>query len=117
MEARGETAILRVRPGDPSWPEELGLVEGPPAELWLRGRAELLARPLRVAIVGSRTPTPYGEQQAERFARELVEAGAVIVSGLARGVDQCAHRTALEAGGDTIAVLGCGVDRPWPAGG
>jgi DNA processing protein len=67
-----------------------------------------------VAIIGTRSPTPYGESQARRFATVLAEAGAVVVSGLARGIDEVAHRGALEVGGASIAVLGCGADRPWP---
>jgi len=105
---------LRIETGGPSWPADLDNIDGPPDELWLRGRTELLGDLRRVAIVGTRAPTPYGEAQAERFARGLAAAGFVVVSGMARGVDQAAHRAALAAGGDSIAVLGSGVDVPWP---
>lgn len=105
-----------MRAGDRLWPEELQAVASPPRALWLRGRADLIAPAPRVAIVGSRSPTPYGLAQAARFSRELAEAGVCIVSGLARGVDAAAHAAALDAGGATLAVLGCGVDRPWPSG-
>ena len=108
--------ILHLEPGSPSWPDLLDHIDGPPARLWARGRLEALAAGPRVAIVGTRSPTPYGADQARRFASELATAGVVVVSGLARGVDQAAHAGALEAGGLTIAVLGSGVDRPWPAG-
>lgn len=110
---------LHLTPCSRRWPRALETIEGPPDELWVRGRAALLdglEERTRVAIVGSRAPTPYGEAQARRFARDLAAAGAVIVSGLARGIDQAAHAGALEAGGDTLAVLGGGVDAPWPVG-
>jgi len=107
---------LLLTPRSPHWPAELNHVDDPPRELWVRGRIEVLAQEPRVAIVGSRSPTPYGELQAERFAGFFAERGVCVVSGLARGIDQRAHAAALEARGATIAVLGSGVDRPWPAG-
>ena len=109
-----ESASLLLRPGEPLWPSELDAIEAPPEELWARGRVELVGTRARVAIVGSRSPTPYGEGQAERFAGVLAAAGVQVVSGLARGIDACAHRAALEVGGETLAVLGSGIDRPWP---
>ena len=108
--------ILHLEPGSKSWPADLDNIEGPPEELWARGRLEALAAGPRIAIVGTRSPTPYGLDQARLFALELAAAGVVVVSGLARGVDQAAHLGALDAGGSTIAVLGSGVDRPWPEG-
>ncbi len=107
---------LRIDPSSPRWPRELRGIEAPPEALWLRGDASLLERTPRVAIVGTRAPSPYGESQAARFAAALGRAGVVVVSGLARGVDQAAHRAVLDEGGATIGVLGCGVDAPWPKG-
>lgn len=107
--------ILRLESRSPSFPESLLAIEGPPEQLWARGRIELAkGRGPKVAIVGTRAPTPYGQVQAARFGAALARAGVVVVSGLARGVDQAAHRATLEAGGDTIAVLGSGLERPWP---
>ncbi len=84
--------------------------------MYLRGSGDpqLLERPC-VAIVGARACSPYGTQVARMVARELASAGVVIVSGLARGIDGAAHRGALEADGLTVAVLGCGIDRDYPA--
>ena len=67
-----------------------------------------------VAVVGARSCSAYGAQVARTLARELASAGLVVVSGLARGVDGEAHRGALEGGGRTVAVLGCGIDRDYP---
>lgn len=108
--------ILHLVPGRPGWPAELDAIEHPPEELWLSGRTELLQRGPRAAIVGTRSPTPYGELQAARIATFLASQGVVVVSGLARGIDEFAHRAVLDAGGATLAVLGSGVDRPWPQG-
>ncbi len=110
------TNLMHLSRHDRAWPAVLDTIEAAPSELWLRGRPELLAFEPRVAVIGTRAPTPYGEGQAHRFAAALARAGVVVVSGLARGIDSAAHHAALEAGGATIAVLGNGVDRPWPAG-
>ena len=105
---------IQLDPASPSWPRELDTIDCPPDTLWARGGLELLRHRPRVAVVGTRSPSPYGEAQAHRFAEDLARAGVVVVSGLARGIDQAAHAGALAAGGGTIAVLGSGVDRPWP---
>jgi len=98
------------------FPPLLAAIHDPPPGLFLRGAAdpELLARPA-MAVVGARACSAYGRQVARRLGRELAAAGLVVVSGMARGVDAEAHRGALEAGGVTVAVLGCGVDRDYPA--
>ena len=102
---------------EPAFPTLLRAIHDSPSGLFLRGdgAAELLSRP-SVAVVGARSCSPYGAQVARLLGRELAAAGLVVVSGLARGVDGEAHRGALEAGGITVAVLGCGVDRDYPAG-
>jgi len=103
-----------VSRGRPGYPQLLAELHDPPARLHLRGGpAEILARP-SVAIVGARSCSAYGAQVARELARELAAAGVVVVSGLARGVDGEAHRGALAAGGLTVAVLGCGIDRDYP---
>jgi DNA processing protein len=94
----------------------LRAIHDPPSVLWIRGDGDLraLTRPA-AAIVGARSCTAYGRSVARSLGREVAAAGAVVVSGLARGIDGEAHRGALDAGGTTVAVLGCGVDRDYPA--
>jgi DNA processing protein len=101
---------------DPGFPALLRAIHDPPPGLFLRGSAEtaLLSLPA-VAIVGARACSAYGRQIARSVAREVAAAGLVVISGLARGIDSEAHRGALEAGGSTVAVLGCGIDRDYPA--
>jgi len=97
-------------------PPLLRAIHDPPAQLYLRGTGDRdLLSQAAVAIVGARSCSPYGSQVARMLGRELAAAGIVVVSGLARGVDGEAHRGALEAGGRTVAVLGCGIDRDYPA--
>jgi DNA processing protein len=113
LESRGLRFVGR---GDPGYPPLLRELHDPPAGLFLRGcgAEQLLGRPA-AAIVGARACSSYGAQVGRLLGRELAAAGLVVVSGLARGVDGEAHRGALEAGGVTIAVLGCGIDRDYPA--
>src|SRR5881392_311792 len=99
-------------PGDPNYPALLGAIPSPPT-LYVRG-AVTVDDALALAIVGARDATPYGVEVAERLAGELGARGVTIVSGLARGIDAAAHRAALDAGGRTLAVLGCGIDVVYP---
>jgi DNA processing protein len=84
------------------------------ADLHARGRWPLPEQP-RVAIVGSRRPSPYGEAVAEQLAADLARSGVIVISGLALGIDAAAHRGALNGGGITVAVMGTGVDLVYPA--
>ena len=102
-----------VRRRDAAYPALLAQLHDPPAQLYLRGIADALTGPA-VAIVGARSCSSYGAQVARTLARELAAAGVVVVSGLARGVDAEGHRGALNTGGRTVAVLGCGIDRDYP---
>jgi DNA processing protein len=113
LERRGFRFVGRTAAG---FPPLLAAVHDPPPGLFLRGSAPLglLARPA-VAIVGARACSGYGTSVARMLGRDLAAAGLVVVSGLARGVDGEAHRGALAAGGATVAVLGCGIDRDYPA--
>ena len=99
---------------DSAYPQALLDIPDPPTLLYVRGRIDLLNRP-SLAMVGSRHPTPQGLDNAHQFAVALAKAGLVIVSGLALGIDAAAHQGALAGGGDSIAVIGTGNDRIYPA--
>lgn len=96
---------------DPDYPAALRTIPDPPLALYLRGR---IPPGVAVAVVGTRSPSHDGVEVAYRMARDLGASGVCVLSGLARGIDAAAHRGALEAGGVTLAVLGCGIDRVWP---
>lgn len=108
--------MIRLARSDRRFPELLRAIFDPPRELYLRGAgtAELLGS-RSVAVVGARSCSAYGTQVARMLGRDLASAGIVVVSGLARGIDGEAHRGALEASGLTVGVLGCGIDRDYPA--
>ena len=97
---------------DPGYPERLRRIYDPPPLLYIRGSLD--AADIPVAVVGSRNASPYGRFVTERLCRELAQRGVTVVSGLARGIDTCAHRGALSGRGRTIAVMGCGIDVIYP---
>ena len=108
--------IFYTYPGEPNYPRLLEEIKDPPSVLYYIGRIEPDPE-LAIAVIGSRHPTQYGREVAKRFANELAAAGALVVSGMAEGVDALAARGALEAsdsGCATVAVLGCGVDVVYP---
>lgn len=98
---------------DEAYPQQLREIDEPPYLLYYAGRLECLQRPM-VAIVGTRRASSYGQSMSQMLARGLAEAGICVVSGLARGIDACAHRGALEAGGQTVGILGSGINVPYP---
>jgi DNA processing protein len=110
------SGVRRLGRGDPHYPPLLAEIHDPPPQLFLRGcgEATILAG-ASVAVVGARSCSSYGRSVARSLSREAAAAGLVVVSGMARGIDGEAHRGALEAGGTTVAVLGCGIDRDYPA--
>jgi DNA processing protein len=108
--------VRRVSVRHEVFPTLLAAIHDPPRELFVRGTGELaLLSELSVAVVGARACSAYGRSVARSLGRDLAAAGLVVTSGMARGVDGEAHRGALEAGGRTVAVLGCGIDRDYPA--
>jgi DNA processing protein len=113
--AQAQAAGVRLLTWDePEYPQRLREIYDPPPLLYVRGNVELLQRHL-ISIVGSRRPTSYGNQMAEKLAKDLADRGLVIVSGLARGIDSSAHKGALSStAGATIGVLGCGIDVVYP---
>lgn len=98
-----------------NYPERLKEIPNPPLVLYRRGKHLEDCLELAIAIVGTRKCTDYGRECAFTLARDLAKAGFTIVSGMAEGIDGCAHRGALDAQGKTIAVLGSGVNKPYPA--
>src|SRR5437660_4096251 len=98
---------------DPEYPPNLKQIYDPPLALYVRGEIGVLSQP-GIGVVGTRHPTPYGIGMAERLAMDLSVRGLVIISGMARGIDTCAHRGVINAKGRTVAVFGTGVDVIYP---
>jgi DNA processing protein len=108
--AQGATLVTY---GCREYPERLKEIYDPPPVLWVRGATNLLARP-GIAVVGTRHPSPYGSGMAEMLSRDLAVRRLLIISGMARGIDSCAHRGALTARMPTVAVWGTGIDVVYP---
>ncbi|MGH9708284.1 MAG: DNA-processing protein DprA [Candidatus Acidiferrales bacterium] len=113
--AQAQAAGCRLLTWDePAYPTRLKEIYDPPPLLYVLGNVELLNRHI-ISVVGSRRPTPYGNQMAERLGRDLAERGLVVASGLARGIDASAHKGALSTPqGATIGVVGAGIDVIYP---
>ncbi len=113
LRAAAELGVRIVCPEDPDFPPGLRRINDPPIVLYVRGRIEPRDA-IALAVVGARRCSMYGQQQARRFGELLAGSGFTVVSGLARGIDAFAHHGALDAGGRTIAVLGCGLGQVYP---
>lgn len=100
--------------GEKDYPERLATIPNPPYALYVRGSLKNAESEYSTAVVGTRNMSEYGMRMAYKIAYELAAAGAAVISGMALGVDGMAHVGALEAGGDTVAVLGCGLDKIYP---
>ncbi len=109
-----EEGIRIITENDDAYPSLLRMVDSRPFLIYVKGELVEEDR-FSVAVVGPRRPTEYGRRAADLIAGELAEAGLTVVSGLARGIDTVAHTAALIRGGRTIAVLGSGIDVPYPA--
>ncbi len=108
-----DAGVRLVRYSDASYPERLRAIPDPPPVLYARGSPEVAGR-AAVGVVGTRAPSEYGREMTRLLCRGLAAAGIAVVSGMARGIDGEAHETALSGGGGTVAVLGSGVDAPYP---
>ena len=104
--------IMTVQDGD--YPQRLRAIADPPLVLYIRGKVFHFDEEAAIAVVGTRSPSPYGEKWAERFGLELAAGGALVVSGIAEGLDTCAVKGALKGGGPVVCVLAGGVDIPFP---
>ncbi len=103
-----------LTPDHDRYPSRLRMISDPPLTLYVRGNLPDLESSLCVAVVGTRSMTEYGRRISYLMGHDLGKGGAVVISGMAKGVDGMAHRGCLDGGGKTVAVLGCGVDRCYP---
>jgi DNA processing protein len=114
LDAAADGPYALLLPGDAAYPRPLLDLPDPPVTLWVAGGGAALAHAPRVAVVGTRANTALGERTTRRLVGVLAECGAAVVSGMARGIDTVAHAAALASGAPTVAVLGTGVDVPYP---
>jgi DNA processing protein len=120
LERAAKLGLTIIGLSDPSYPQSLRSIYDPPPALWVRGDAGALeqltgALPRSVGIVGTRRCSPHAKAFTARLSRDLAEVGVMVISGLARGIDTAAHAAAVDAGGISIGVLGCGADTIYPS--
>lgn len=108
-----ELGISIVSLDDPNYPEKLKDIYDPPAVLYMKGRLPDFERCLSIGIVGTRNATAYGKRTSHVLAGSLAKVGVIIISGGAVGIDSLSHTAALEVGGETLCVLGCGINYPY----
>jgi DNA processing protein len=113
MRRAEQAGVMLIPFSDPNYPPRLRMIADPPPLLYVKG-AICADDDRAVAVVGSRSASEYGQRVARNLCRDLASLGFTVVSGMARGLDGAAHEAALSAGGRTLAVLGSGVDRPYP---
>lgn len=113
IEKAQKNNIQLITKNDKAYPEMMRRVHGAPSVIYVKGELKDTDK-YAIAMVGSRTSTDYGSQIAERISQKLSASGLTVVSGMARGIDSVSHKGALKAGGRTIAVLGSGLDMPYP---
>jgi len=114
LELTEQSGVQLITIEDVLYPPRLKQIFDPPPLLWIKGNPEAL-KTEGLAVVGTRNYSPYGKKSAEAFTKEITEAGLTVYSGLAHGIDAIAHRTCLENSGTTVAVLGSGIDKIYPA--
>lgn len=108
------TDVWMISLDDERYPNRLRHIYDPPLLIWGRGDIGALSKP-GIAVIGTRKPSPYGRARAQQFSGEIARAGLSVISGLAYGIDTLAHAATVEANGCTVAVLGSGIDRIYPA--
>lgn len=111
-----EQGVRFILCGEAAYPKRLTHIYDKPMWLFVRGMLPEDAKP-SAAVIGARSCTPYGRQEAEYFGRILAENGVQVVSGMALGIDQAGHKGAMDGGGLTYAVMGCGIDTCYPPSG
>jgi DNA processing protein len=114
LEAARDIGVTVLTPSDGRFPPLLREIDAPPPVLFVKGNLDCFSGHC-VGVVGTRRPTVYGKNAAAAIVKQLVDRNIVIVSGLAHGIDTVSHQTCLDNGGTTVAVLGCGLDRVYPA--
>lgn len=104
---------MKVEKESEEFPKRLTTISNAPKQIYVEGNIQLLNN-IGIAVIGTRNPSDYGKRMCKTFTKELVKYGVIIISGMAKGIDMIAHKTCIENGGKTIAVLPCGLNNIFP---